>query len=156
MPTPAHGAGTFQFIYFFSSFWGQFGPNCTTFLLAGMPLLSSSVRLAAMLLVACIDVVSTRRCATPTRDASLLLPCKLARPLRLLLHYFPIILSFEPSYAPFKHYFQVNCTPRAAARQLMASVRAWPRWVRCGHLSGSTTCPRAPSSGLPPPSTLAA
>ena len=25
----------FQFIYFFSSFWGQFGPNCTTFLLAG-------------------------------------------------------------------------------------------------------------------------
>lgn len=22
-------------IYFFSSFWGQFGPNCTTFLLAG-------------------------------------------------------------------------------------------------------------------------
>ena len=27
--------GVFQFIYFFSSFWGQFGPNCTTFLLAG-------------------------------------------------------------------------------------------------------------------------
>jgi len=27
--------GLFQFIYFFSSFWGQFGPNCTTFLLAG-------------------------------------------------------------------------------------------------------------------------
>ena len=22
-------------VYFFSSFWGQFGPNCTTFLLAG-------------------------------------------------------------------------------------------------------------------------
>ena len=31
----AGGIGTFQFIYFFSSFWGQFGPNCTTFLLAG-------------------------------------------------------------------------------------------------------------------------
>ena len=29
--------GVFQFIYFFSSFWGQFGPNCTTFLLAGAP-----------------------------------------------------------------------------------------------------------------------
>ena len=28
--------GVFQFIYFFSSFWGQFGPNCTTFLLAGV------------------------------------------------------------------------------------------------------------------------
>jgi len=27
--------GVFQFLYFFSSFWGQFGPNCTTFLLAG-------------------------------------------------------------------------------------------------------------------------
>jgi len=26
--------GIFQFIYFFSSFWNQFGPNCTTFLLA--------------------------------------------------------------------------------------------------------------------------
>ena len=25
---------TFQFLYFFSSFWNQFGPNCTTFLLA--------------------------------------------------------------------------------------------------------------------------
>ena len=29
--------GVFQFLYFFSSFWGQFGPNCTTFLLAGAP-----------------------------------------------------------------------------------------------------------------------
>eukprot|EP00271_Cylindrocystis_brebissonii_P006731 TRINITY_DN19511_c0_g3_i1.p1 TRINITY_DN19511_c0_g3~~TRINITY_DN19511_c0_g3_i1.p1 ORF type:complete len:288 (+),score=56.71 TRINITY_DN19511_c0_g3_i1:84-947(+) len=26
--------GIFQFLYFFSSFWNQFGPNCTTFLLA--------------------------------------------------------------------------------------------------------------------------
>jgi hypothetical protein len=26
--------GAFQFIYFFSSFWNQFGPNCTTFLVA--------------------------------------------------------------------------------------------------------------------------
>ncbi len=26
---------TLQFLYFFSSFWGQFGPNCITFLLAG-------------------------------------------------------------------------------------------------------------------------
>jgi len=26
--------GIFQFIYFFSTFWNQFGPNCTTFLLA--------------------------------------------------------------------------------------------------------------------------
>ena len=25
----------FMFIYFFSSFWNQFGPNCTTFLVAG-------------------------------------------------------------------------------------------------------------------------
>ena len=33
--TSKGGLGTFQFIYFFSSFWGQFGPNCTTFLLAG-------------------------------------------------------------------------------------------------------------------------
>ncbi|CAL8468731.1 g8271 [Coccomyxa elongata] len=33
--TTRGGLGTFQFIYFFSSFWGQFGPNCTTFLLAG-------------------------------------------------------------------------------------------------------------------------
>ena len=29
--------GIFQFIYFMASFWGQFGPNCTTFLLAGAP-----------------------------------------------------------------------------------------------------------------------
>ncbi|KAK9914956.1 hypothetical protein WJX75_002900 [Coccomyxa subellipsoidea] len=33
--TTKGGIGTFQFIYFFSSFWGQAGPNCTTFLLAG-------------------------------------------------------------------------------------------------------------------------
>ena len=33
--TSKKGLPTFQFIYFFSSFWGQFGPNCTTFLLAG-------------------------------------------------------------------------------------------------------------------------
>ena len=31
---PAH-VQVFQFLYFFSAFWGQFGPNCTTFLLAG-------------------------------------------------------------------------------------------------------------------------
>ena len=31
---PSH-IGVFQFIYFFQSFWSQFGPNCTTFLLAG-------------------------------------------------------------------------------------------------------------------------
>ena len=24
-----------QFLYFFSSFWNQFGPNCTTWLVAG-------------------------------------------------------------------------------------------------------------------------
>ena len=30
------GIHVFQFVYFFSSFWGQWGPNCTTFLLAGM------------------------------------------------------------------------------------------------------------------------
>lgn len=29
------GTKIFQFIYFFSSFWNQFGPNCTTFLVAG-------------------------------------------------------------------------------------------------------------------------
>jgi MFS family permease len=33
--TSKGGITTFQFVYFFSSFWGQFGPNCTTFLLAG-------------------------------------------------------------------------------------------------------------------------
>jgi MFS family permease len=33
--TSKGGIHTFQFIYFLSSFWGQFGPNCTTFLLAG-------------------------------------------------------------------------------------------------------------------------
>jgi MFS family permease len=33
--TSKGGIHVFQFIYFFSSFWGQFGPNCTTFLLAG-------------------------------------------------------------------------------------------------------------------------
>ena len=26
--------GVFQFIYFFSSFWGQFGPNCTAWVAA--------------------------------------------------------------------------------------------------------------------------
>ena len=31
------GIHVFQFVYFFSSFWGQWGPNCTTFLLAGAP-----------------------------------------------------------------------------------------------------------------------
>ena len=35
--TGKKGVSTFQFLYFFSSFWGQFGPNCTTFLLAGTP-----------------------------------------------------------------------------------------------------------------------
>ena len=34
----ASGIKAFQFIYFFSSFWNQFGPNCTTFLVAGMTL----------------------------------------------------------------------------------------------------------------------
>ena len=33
----AAGIKAFQFIYFFSSFWNQFGPNCTTFLVAGAP-----------------------------------------------------------------------------------------------------------------------
>ncbi len=33
------GTKVFQFIYFFSSFWNQFGPNCTTFLVAGERLL---------------------------------------------------------------------------------------------------------------------
>jgi len=33
------GTKVFQFIYFFSSFWNQFGPNCTTFLVAGRRLL---------------------------------------------------------------------------------------------------------------------
>ena len=32
---PSH-VGLFQFLYFFSAFWSQFGPNCTTFLLAGV------------------------------------------------------------------------------------------------------------------------
>lgn len=34
----ASGIKAFQFIYFFSSFWNQFGPNCTTFLVAGTTL----------------------------------------------------------------------------------------------------------------------
>ena len=29
------GLHAFQFLYFFSSFWNQFGPNCTTWLVAG-------------------------------------------------------------------------------------------------------------------------
>jgi hypothetical protein len=29
------GLRAFQFLYFFSSFWNQFGPNCTTWLVAG-------------------------------------------------------------------------------------------------------------------------
>ena len=50
------GLPTFQFIYFFSSFWGQFGPNCTTFLLAGKlscQVLSTSV-LAVVANVSCL------------------------------------------------------------------------------------------------------
>jgi hypothetical protein len=31
----ASGLRAFQFLYFFSSFWNQFGPNCTTWLVAG-------------------------------------------------------------------------------------------------------------------------
>jgi hypothetical protein len=31
----AAGLRAFQFLYFFSSFWNQFGPNCTTWLVAG-------------------------------------------------------------------------------------------------------------------------
>jgi hypothetical protein len=31
----ATGLRAFQFLYFFSSFWNQFGPNCTTWLVAG-------------------------------------------------------------------------------------------------------------------------
>ena len=34
--TQRRNTGLFEFIYYFSSFWGQFGPNCTTWLLAGM------------------------------------------------------------------------------------------------------------------------
>ena len=33
--TKKSNAGVFEFLYFFASFWGQFGPNCTTWLLAG-------------------------------------------------------------------------------------------------------------------------
>jgi hypothetical protein len=32
--TPTY-IGVFQFLYFFSSFWNQFGPNCVTWLVAG-------------------------------------------------------------------------------------------------------------------------
>lgn len=45
--TSKKGLPTFQFIYFFSSFWGQFGPNCTTFLLAGAPLTLSVLHSAS-------------------------------------------------------------------------------------------------------------
>lgn len=33
--TKPSGIHWFQFLYFFSSFWGQFGPNATTWLLPG-------------------------------------------------------------------------------------------------------------------------
>ena len=33
--TQPSGIHWFQFLYFFSSFWGQFGPNATTWLLPG-------------------------------------------------------------------------------------------------------------------------
>ncbi|KAL3138696.1 hypothetical protein ABBQ32_006450 [Trebouxia sp. C0010 RCD-2024] len=42
----ASGIKAFQFIYFFSSFWNQFGPNCTTFLVAA-EVYPSSVRSTA-------------------------------------------------------------------------------------------------------------
>lgn len=45
LTTPG-GIHVFQFVYFFSSFWGQFGPNCTTFLLAG-ELYPTAVRTSA-------------------------------------------------------------------------------------------------------------
>ena len=35
LTTPG-GIHVFQFIYFFSSFWGQWGPNCTVWLVGGM------------------------------------------------------------------------------------------------------------------------
>ena len=31
----ANQLGLFQFLYFFSSFWGQFGPNATTYVVPG-------------------------------------------------------------------------------------------------------------------------
>jgi hypothetical protein len=40
LTSSAAGAKAFQFIYFFSSFWNQFGPNCTTFLVAGKNLIN--------------------------------------------------------------------------------------------------------------------
>ncbi len=58
------GLPTFQFIYFFSSFWGQFGPNCTTFLLAGKlscQVLSTSV-LAVMADVLLLCVLAQQLC----------------------------------------------------------------------------------------------
>lgn len=47
------GIHVFQFIYFFSSFWGQWGPNCTTFLLAGARPVSCSCRCGTRLLSWC-------------------------------------------------------------------------------------------------------
>jgi len=42
------GGKVFQFIYFFSSFWNQFGPNCTTFLVAGKRLLCTLCMLCCL------------------------------------------------------------------------------------------------------------
>ena len=54
------GTKVFQFIYFFSSFWNQFGPNCTTFLVAGRSLL-------CMLCLLCFSLASTLAlmCSSP-------------------------------------------------------------------------------------------
>ena len=46
---PGSAVKAFQCIYFFSSFWNQFGPNCTTFLLAGKPEGSLSPSQSSML-----------------------------------------------------------------------------------------------------------
>lgn len=35
------GLMTFQALYFLTSFWNQFGPNCTTWLVAGKQLVTS-------------------------------------------------------------------------------------------------------------------
>ena len=57
--------GVFQFIYFFSSFWGQFGPNCTTFLLAGAPPFYWSIALMTLLILPACNRVSAGRKPPP-------------------------------------------------------------------------------------------
>ena len=60
--TKPGGIHVFQFVYFFSSFWGQWGPNCTTFLLAGAHVLHGPSCLLALLTPVPVHVCSKHIC----------------------------------------------------------------------------------------------